>query len=62
MAWLPHPTALGGALAGGGAFWLLPAVYRALRGRSGLGLGDVKLMALAGLWPGWVPYTSGLGL
>lgn len=37
--------ALGGALIGVGAFWLLRIAYRAARGREGLGLGDVKLMA-----------------
>lgn len=45
--------ALVGALCGSGAFWALRAGYRALRGREGMGLGDVKLMAgigaLAGL-------------
>jgi len=54
-AGVPPQTALAGALAGGGAFWLLAALYRVARGRTGLGLGDVKLMALAGLWLGWGP-------
>jgi len=43
---------IGGA-AGGGVFWLLAVLYRRLRGREGLGFGDVKLMAAAGLWVGW---------
>ncbi|MFD2183669.1 prepilin peptidase [Rhodoplanes azumiensis] len=34
-------------------FGLLWAVYRWLRGRDGLGLGDVKLAAVAGAWLGW---------
>lgn len=34
-----------GACVGAGAFWALRMGYRALRGREGLGLGDVKLMA-----------------
>ena len=42
-----------GAAAGGGAFWALSAGYRALTGREGLGLGDAKLLALAGAWAGW---------
>jgi len=54
-AGVPPQTALAGALAGGGAFWLLAALYRVARGRTGLGLGDVKLMVLAGLWLGWAP-------
>jgi len=37
--------ALIGAGLGAGAFWALRLGYRALRGREGLGLGDVKLMA-----------------
>lgn len=28
-------------------------LYRALRGRPGMGLGDAKLMALVGAWTGW---------
>lgn len=36
------------------AFWLLRVGYRRLRGRHGLGLGDVKLAAVAGLWLGWL--------
>lgn len=42
------------ALARGGVlaalFWLLRAAYGAWRGREGLGLGDVKLAAVAGVW------------
>jgi leader peptidase (prepilin peptidase)/N-methyltransferase len=35
------------------AFWALRAAYRWLRGRDGLGLGDVKLAGVAGSWLGW---------
>lgn len=35
------------------AFWLLRAGYRRLRGRDGLGLGDIKLAAVAGAWLSW---------
>jgi leader peptidase (prepilin peptidase)/N-methyltransferase len=42
-----------GALMGGAGFWLVRAVYARLRGREGLGLGDVKLAAAAGAWTGW---------
>lgn len=35
-------------------FWGLRAAYRRLRGRDGLGLGDVKLAGVAGAWLDWV--------
>lgn len=41
----PLSLALWGALLGAGSFLLLRIGYRWLRGREGLGLGDVKLMA-----------------
>jgi leader peptidase (prepilin peptidase)/N-methyltransferase len=41
-----------GALTGGGAFYLLRATYFRLRNIEGLGLGDVKLAAVAGAWLG----------
>lgn len=51
----PGPgAALLGAALGAGSFWALRLGYRRWRGREGLGLGDVKLMAglgaLAGPW------------
>src|SRR5581483_9261666 len=42
-----------GTVAGGASLWLVRAGYYALRGREGLGLGDVKLAAAAGAWVGW---------
>lgn len=44
--------ALGGALIGAGLFLTLRVTYRALRGREGLGLGDVKLMGGLGALTG----------
>ena len=35
------------------AFWGLRAVYRRIRGREGIGLGDVKLAGAAGVWLDW---------
>jgi leader peptidase (prepilin peptidase)/N-methyltransferase len=42
-----------GAGLGGAGFWLVREAYRRLRGREGLGLGDIKLAAAAGAWTGW---------
>lgn len=47
-------SAAGAGLAGG-AFYLLRAFYFRLRGVEGLGLGDVKLAAVAGAWLGPQP-------
>jgi leader peptidase (prepilin peptidase)/N-methyltransferase len=46
--------ALVGAAAGFAGVWLpLVVGYKALRGRAGMGLGDAKLVMLAGAWFGW---------
>jgi leader peptidase (prepilin peptidase)/N-methyltransferase len=37
------------------AFWSLRKAYMWLRGREGIGLGDVKLAAVAGMWLDWLP-------
>lgn len=44
--------AITGALIGGGVFMALRMIYSRLRGIEGLGLGDVKLAAVAGAWLG----------
>jgi leader peptidase (prepilin peptidase)/N-methyltransferase len=36
------------------AFWGLRAAYLRLRGQEGIGLGDVKLAAVAGVWLDWM--------
>ncbi|WP_412552902.1 prepilin peptidase [Shimia sp. MIT1388] len=46
------PAAMLGAALGAGSFLVLRIVYRLLRGREGLGLGDVKLMAGLGAFAG----------
>lgn len=45
-------NAVTGALIGGGVFLGLRMIYSWLRGFEGLGLGDVKLAAVAGAWLG----------
>ncbi len=46
-------THLIGATLGFLAFAAVSWLYRQLRGRDGLGLGDAKLLAAAGAWLGW---------
>lgn len=41
-----------GAIAGGGLLWLVAEGYFRLRGREGMGLGDVKMMAMVGAFEG----------
>lgn len=43
-----------GAVCGFAALYLLNEAYRHLRGRDGIGMGDAKFMAAAGLWLGWI--------
>jgi leader peptidase (prepilin peptidase)/N-methyltransferase len=56
-AWVPGGVGLWdaalGALLGGGLFWALAAGYQRLAGVEGLGLGDVKLLAMIGAVLGW---------
>jgi leader peptidase (prepilin peptidase) / N-methyltransferase len=44
--------ALIGAAAGGGLLWLVGEAYFRLRGREGMGFGDVKMMLMAGAFLG----------
>lgn len=46
-------SALIGAVVGGGILWVLGEGYFRLRGREGMGLGDVKMMAFVGAFIGW---------
>lgn len=46
-------TALIGVIAGWGAIAALAYGYRRIRGRSGIGMGDAKLLGAAGAWLGW---------
>lgn len=57
-----------GALAGYGALFAIALLYRRVRRREGLGLGDAKLLGALGAWFGWqaLPFilllASSLGL
>ncbi len=54
--WLPDPDPVGhlaGAVVGFCALAAIAILYRRVRGRDGLGLGDAKLMAAGGAWLGW---------
>jgi len=42
-----------GAIAGGGALFLIAEVYYRVRGVEGLGMGDVKMLAMIGAFLGW---------
>jgi leader peptidase (prepilin peptidase)/N-methyltransferase len=55
--WLsvPLPSAIAGALIGAGITGLIGVAYGAVRGKAGMGMGDYKLLAAAGLYLG--PYV-----
>jgi leader peptidase (prepilin peptidase) / N-methyltransferase len=67
VAWLIDPQHLGdhaiGAVVGFLGFALIAWLYRRVRGREGLGLGDAKLLGAGGAWLGWqaVPSVVALG-
>lgn len=44
-----------GALLGAGLLWGIALVYRGIRGVDGMGLGDVKMLAMIGAVAGWAP-------
>jgi leader peptidase (prepilin peptidase)/N-methyltransferase len=46
-------AALIGAVVGGGSLWLIAEAYYRLRHEEGLGMGDVKMLAMIGAFIGW---------
>jgi len=48
-----------GGLLGYAVIWLIIFLYKKIRNKEGMGLGDAKLMAVVGFWFGWVsvPFT-----
>ncbi len=49
-----------GGIAGFASLWAIGALYRAFRGRDGLGGGDPKLLGALGCWLGWQPLAPTL--
>lgn len=42
-----------GIAAGGGSFYLIAVFFEKVKGREGMGGGDIKLLAMIGAWMGW---------
>jgi leader peptidase (prepilin peptidase)/N-methyltransferase len=51
--WITPRQALLGAALGGGGLWLLAQLWLLLRHEEGMGLGDVKMLAMVGAFLGW---------
>ena len=51
--WIHWREALLGAALGGGGLWLLAQLWVLLRHEEGMGLGDVKMLAMVGAFLGW---------
>ncbi len=50
--WLSVAESVFGALMGSGLLWLIGKLYNAVRHKEGLGLGDIKMLAMAGAFLG----------
>ena len=46
-------ASLSGAVVGGGSLWLIAEAYYRIRHEDGLGMGDVKMLAMIGAFIGW---------
>jgi leader peptidase (prepilin peptidase)/N-methyltransferase len=53
IPWISWSDSLLGILLGGGSLYLVAAGYRLLTGKDGMGMGDVKLLAMLGAFLGW---------
>ncbi len=50
---LPWTGSVLGAIIGGGSLYLIAFIYQLLRKKQGLGMGDIKMMAMVGAFLGW---------
>jgi leader peptidase (prepilin peptidase)/N-methyltransferase len=50
---LPILDSIFGIILGGGILLLIAYIYKALKKRDGMGMGDVKLLAMIGAFFGW---------
>jgi len=50
---IPITNSLLGAILGAAMLWSVGFIYEKLRGREGMGMGDVKLLAMMGAFLGW---------
>jgi leader peptidase (prepilin peptidase)/N-methyltransferase len=50
---MSYIEAIGGACVGFAILFIVNFVYKRIRGRAGAGIGDAKLLMLAGAWFGW---------
>ncbi len=53
IPWLSWADSLLGILLGGGSLWAVSACYKLLTRAEGMGMGDVKLLAMLGAFLGW---------
>ena len=53
LPWIRWQDALIGAVAAGGGLWLVAHGWYLLRREEGMGLGDVKMLAMVGAFLGW---------
>ena len=51
-------SSLLGAVAGYSIFWLIYQLFKLITGKEGMGLGDLKLLAMLGAWTGWQALAS----
>ena len=51
--WSSYAQSLLGVLVGGGVLWAVAMIYRKVRKVEGMGLGDIKMMAMIGAFLGW---------